>query len=44
MREDFSTWESLLLGAMVLLIGFWMRFEIKAAIKKTEMQNRIGQD
>lgn len=42
MRQAFLTWESLLRGAMVLLIIFWMRPGIRAAMKKTEMQNRIG--
>jgi hypothetical protein len=33
--EAFSTWESLLLGAMVLLIIFWMRPGIKASLEQS---------
>ncbi|WP_020159052.1 hypothetical protein [Methylobacter marinus] len=31
--EAFSSWESLLLGVMVLLIIFWMRPGIKASFE-----------
>jgi len=44
MRQAFLTWESLPRSAMVLLIIFWMRPGIRAAMNKTEMQNRSGQD
>ncbi|NOT11961.1 MAG: hypothetical protein HOP23_09040 [Methylococcaceae bacterium] len=33
--QTFSTWESLLLGAMVILVIFWMRPGIKAAIAQS---------
>jgi hypothetical protein len=39
----FQPGKYLLRAAMVLLRIFWMRSGIKAAMKKTEMQNRIGQ-
>ena len=34
--ETFSSWESLLLGAMVLLIIFWMRPGIKASLEQSK--------
>ncbi|MDD5580335.1 MAG: hypothetical protein PHY16_13770 [Methylobacter sp.] len=34
--ETFSTWESVLLGAMVLLIIFWMGPGIKASIEQSK--------
>jgi hypothetical protein len=33
--ETFSTWESLLLGTLVLLVIFWMRPGIKASIEQS---------
>jgi hypothetical protein len=33
--ETFSTWESLLLGAMVLLVVFWLGPGIKASIEQS---------
>jgi hypothetical protein len=33
--QTFSTWESLLLGALVLLVIFWMRPGIKAAMEQS---------
>lgn len=34
--EAFSSWESLLLGVMVILIIFWMRPGIKASIEQSK--------
>lgn len=34
--EAFSAWESLLLGAMVLLVIFWMQPGIKAAVEQSK--------
>ena len=33
---DFSSWESLLLGVMVILIIFWMRPGIKASLEQSK--------
>lgn len=33
--QTFSTWESLLLGALVLLVIFWMKPGIKAAMEQS---------
>ncbi len=33
--EAFSAWESLLLGALALLVIFWMRPGIKAAVQQS---------
>lgn len=33
--QNFSTWESLLLGAVVLLVIFWMKPGIKAAMEQS---------
>lgn len=33
--EAFSSWESLLLGVIVLLVIFWMRPGIKASIEQS---------
>ncbi|CAA9892614.1 conserved hypothetical protein [Candidatus Methylobacter favarea] len=33
--ETFSTWESLLLGAVVLLVIFWMGPGIKASLEQS---------
>jgi hypothetical protein len=33
--EAFSSWESLLLGVMVLLIIFWMRPGVKASLEQS---------
>lgn len=34
--ETFSSWESLLLGVMVILIIFWMRPGIKASLEQSK--------
>lgn len=34
--ETFSTWESILLGAMVLLVIFWFRPGIKATWEQSK--------
>lgn len=33
--QTFSTWESLLMGALVLLVIFWMTPGIKAAMEQS---------
>ena len=33
--ESLSTWESLLLGAMVILVIFWFRPGIKASLEQS---------
>jgi hypothetical protein len=33
--QTFSTWESILLGAMVILVIFWMRPGIKASMAQS---------
>jgi len=35
MMDVFSGWESLLLGALVLLVIFWMQPGIKAAVEQS---------
>ena len=34
--DAFSSWESLLLGVMVILIIFWMRPGIKASLEQSK--------
>ena len=34
--EAFSSWESLLLGVMVILIIFWMKPGIKASLEQSK--------
>jgi hypothetical protein len=34
--QSFSTWENILLGAMVILVIFWMRPGIKAAMAQSQ--------
>ncbi|MGR9115768.1 MAG: hypothetical protein ACU85E_08375 [Gammaproteobacteria bacterium] len=34
--EAFSSWESLLLGALVILVIFWMRPGIKASLEQSK--------
>ena len=34
--EPLSTWENLLLGALALLVIFWMKPGIKAAMEKSK--------
>lgn len=34
--EAFSSWESLLLGVMVIMVIFWMRPGIKASLEQSK--------
>jgi hypothetical protein len=34
--QTFSTWETILLGAMVILVIFWMRPGIKSALAQSQ--------
>jgi hypothetical protein len=41
--QTFSTWESLLLGAMAILAIFWMKPGIKAAMEQSRQAKRDWQ-
>jgi hypothetical protein len=42
MKTAFLTWESLLLGAVVWLIIFWMRSGINTVLKKLKCKIVLG--